>query len=65
MNNLKGEEKSIMKGEKEMAKCPQCGREYSTRIRIKTKELVCNKCGYIGEIPKIGKIKNEEKKEIK
>jgi DNA-directed RNA polymerase subunit M/transcription elongation factor TFIIS len=36
--------------------CPSCNTTYGVRIRIKTKEIVCNKCGYEG------KIREEDKK---
>ena len=28
--------------------CPNCGRNYTTRIRLKTKQLVCQ-CGFVSE----------------
>jgi len=39
---------SPSKGGKGKMKCPKCGKE-GAYVRIKTKEVVCNKCGYIGK----------------
>jgi ribosomal protein L37AE/L43A len=41
-------------GEMKKLICPSCNTRYGVRVRIKTKELVCNKCGYIGKIKKEG-----------
>jgi transcription initiation factor TFIIIB Brf1 subunit/transcription initiation factor TFIIB len=30
-------------------KCPNCGRSYGIRTRIKTNDRVCGSCGYIGK----------------
>ena len=35
--------------------CPNCNTRYGVRIRIKTQELVCTKCGYIGKLSTLEK----------
>ena len=44
--------KTFNKGEN-MAKpiCPVCETSYGMRYRIRNKEFVCLRCGYVGKIP--------------
>lgn len=37
-----------MKGKKEIPICPKC-KSKDTRARLKTKELWCRRCGYLGQ----------------
>jgi len=38
----------VMKIEKKIPICPKCGSK-EIRARIKTNELYCRRCGYVGE----------------
>jgi len=42
------EEMILMKEKKEFPTCPKCGSK-DTRARLKTKELWCRRCGFVGK----------------
>lgn len=46
VKNMDGRE--VMKAKKEIPICPKCGSK-EIRARIKTGELWCRRCGYIGK----------------
>ena len=39
-------------------KCPKCNKSYTTRVRIKSSELVCFGCGYTGKLEELNKVNN-------